>query len=78
MNIEDFKKNLEKFKGKIYFDHNLSKLNWFNIGGTAKIFFKPMNLQDLISFLNFYRNRGKIFILGAGSNTVSYTHLIAH
>ena len=68
MNIEDFKKNLEKFKGKIYFDHNLSKLNWFNIGGTAKIFFKPMNLQDLISFLNFYRNRGKIFILGAGSN----------
>ena len=68
MNIEDFKKNLEKFKGKIYFDHNLSKLNWFNIGGTAKIFFKPMNLQDLILFLNFYKNRGKIFILGAGSN----------
>ena len=68
MNIEDLKKNLEKFKGKIYFDHNLSKLNWFNIGGTAKIFFKPINLQDLISFLNFYRNRGKIFILGAGSN----------
>ena len=68
MNIEDFKQNLEKFKGKIYFDHNLSKLNWFNIGGTAKIFFKPINLQDLISFLNFYRNRGKIFILGAGSN----------
>ena len=68
MNIEDFKKNLEKFKGKIYFDHNLSKLNWFNIGGTAKIFFKPINLQDLILFLNFYRNRGKIFILGAGSN----------
>ena len=68
MNIEDFKKNLEKFKGKIYFDYNLSKLNWFNIGGTAKIFFKPMYLQDLISFLNFYRKRGKIFILGAGSN----------
>ena len=68
MNIEDFKKNLEKFKGKIYFDHNLSKLNWFNIGGTAKIFFKPINLKDLIFFLNFYRNRGKIFILGAGSN----------
>ena len=68
MNIEDFKKNLEKFEGKIYFDHNLSKLNWFNIGGTAKIFFKPMNLLDLISFLNFYKNRGKIFILGAGSN----------
>ena len=68
MNIEDFKKNLEKFKGKIYFDHNLSKLNWFNIGGNAKIFFKPINLKDLIFFLNFYRNRGKIFILGAGSN----------
>ena len=68
MNIEDLKKNSQKFQGKIYFDHNLNKLNWFNIGGTAKIFFKPINLQDLILFLNFYKNRGKIFILGAGSN----------
>ena len=70
MNTEDLKENLEKFKGKVYFDHNLSKLNWFNIGGKTNIFFKPENLQDLILFLNFYKNRGKIFIVGAGSNVL--------
>ncbi len=68
MNIKDLKSNLKKFKGKIYFNHSLRKLNWFNIGGNTKIFFKPENLQDLILFLNLYKNRGKIFIIGAGSN----------
>ena len=66
MNIEDFKKNLEKFKGKIYFDHNLSKLNWFNIGGTAKIFFKP---HDLLLAFHFFlqpmtwNSSGQFFIV---------------
>tara|TARA_B100000401_G_C52796506_1_gene716171 strand:+ start:104 stop:1012 length:909 start_codon:yes stop_codon:yes gene_type:complete len=68
MNIEDLKINQKNFKGKIYFDYNLSKLNWFNIGGNTKIFFKPDNLEDLILFLNIYNQRGKIFIIGAGSN----------
>ena len=68
MDVEDLKKNKEKFQGKIYFDYNIRKLNWFNIGGSAAIYFRPENLQDLIFFLNFYKNRGKIFIIGAGSN----------
>ena len=48
----------------------MSKSNWFNIGGKTKIFFKPQTLQDLIAFLKLYNKRGKIFLLGAGSNTL--------
>ena len=55
-------------RGDMLFDYSIKKLNWFNIGGKTKIFFKPYDLQDLIKFLKTYNNRGKIFVLGAGSN----------
>ena len=70
MEIEDLKKNKEKFQGKIYFDYDIRKLNWFNIGGSSRIYYRPENLKDLIVFLNFYKDRGKIFIIGAGSNVL--------
>ena len=38
MQLEDLK-NLNSTEGKIYFQYDLKKLNWFNIGGKAKIFF---------------------------------------
>ena len=63
--IQDYSKNI---KGKIKFDYDISKLNWFNIGGKVAIFFKPQSLQELIDFLRIYNNREKIFLLGAGSN----------
>ena len=65
--IENFK---NEFKADLYFDFNIKKLNWFNIGGKSKIFFKPKNLKELIKFLKLYSNRGKIFILGSGSNVL--------
>ena len=55
---------------RLNFDYDLSRLNWFNIGGKTKIFFVPNSLKDLSLFLRKYNNRGKIFILGAGSNTL--------
>ena len=70
MNINDIEKNSDKFTGKIYFDYDVNKLNWFNIGGKTKIYFKPETLKDLTLFLNIYKNRGKIFIIGAGSNVL--------
>ena len=70
MNISDIEKNSDKFTGKVYFDYDVSKLNWFNIGGKTKIYFKPETLKDLTSFLSIYKNRGKIFIIGAGSNVL--------
>ena len=68
MLVDSLKKFSEKSNGKIIFDYNLKKTNWFNIGGNAKAFFKPENLKDLINFLKIFGNKEKIFILGAGSN----------
>ncbi len=63
--IEVFAKQVTS---EIKFDYNLKKLNWFNIGGDAKVFFKPDNLDDLVTFLKTFGKSEKIFVLGAGSN----------
>ena len=63
--IESFSKNIS---GSLLFDYKLNKTNWFNIGGKTKIFFKPENLNELVIFLKLFNKRGKIFVLGAGSN----------
>ena len=70
MNIESFENRFKKFSKGIYFNHSLKKLNWFNIGGNANIYFKPENLQDLIEFLKMYKSDEKIFVIGAGSNVL--------
>ena len=68
MLADSLKKFSEQIKGKLIFDYDLRKTNWFNIGGNAKAFFKPENLIDLINFLKNFGHKEKIFILGAGSN----------
>ena len=65
--IKEIKKN---FSSQILFDENLSKYSWFNLGGPAKIIFKPKNLNELSSFLKTTSRLGKIKVLGAGSNTL--------
>ena len=70
MKLDDLE-NIQFFdKSRLSFDHDLSRLNWFNIGGKAKIFLFANSLKDLSIFLKKYNNRGKIFILGAGSNVL--------
>ncbi len=59
---------VKQIKSELKFDYNLKKLNWFNIGGDAKFFFKPDNLDDLVTFLKTFGKSEKIFVLGAGSN----------
>jgi len=68
MQVDSLKNFSKKINGKLLFDYDLKKNNWFNIGGKAKAFFKPENLDDLISFLKNFGNKEKIFILGVGSN----------
>ena len=52
-------------------DVDLKNYSWFNLGGRAKNFFKPNNINDLISFLKNKKNKNeKLHILGAGSNTL--------
>ncbi len=70
MIVHDIEKFATNIEGDISFDYSIKKLNWFNIGGKTKIFFKPNSLKELIEFLKIYSNRGKIFILGAGSNVL--------
>ena len=74
MKIDNYKNFLEEFSKDIKYDHELKKKTWFNIGGKAKIFYKANNLKDLVKFLKKINNKEKIFILGAGSNTLIPDH----
>ena len=61
----------KKFGKSLIINENLSKYSWFNLGGPADIFFKPEDKDQLIKFLNEIKdNNYKIYILGAGSNTL--------
>ena len=68
--ISELKNFSKDIRGKIIFDYDLKKTNWFNIGGIAKAYFKPENLNELISFLKRFGSKEKIFLLGAGSNVL--------
>ncbi len=70
MIIDDIKSFSKDTESDIFFDYEIKNLNWFNIGGSTKLFFKPKSLQELIKFLKLYNKRGKIFLLGAGSNVL--------
>ena len=54
MKINDIEKLVSDIDGDIFFNYDLKKLNWFNIGGKAEIFFKPNTLKSLVEFLNIY------------------------
>ena len=64
-NIQNIQKEIS---GKLLFNVDLSKFSWFNIGGKAKIFFKPNNFDELSFFLKNLKRKLPIKILGRGSN----------
>tara|TARA_B100000900_G_scaffold343672_1_gene307482 strand:+ start:2475 stop:3386 length:912 start_codon:yes stop_codon:yes gene_type:complete len=70
MKISDLEPLIKQFKKDIIFNADLKKKNWFNIGGKAKLFFRPAELNDLVKFLKILDNRERIHVLGAGSNTL--------
>ena len=70
MIVTDIIKFRDSIGDHIFFDYDIKNLNWFNIGGKTAIFYKPSSLKELIEFLKLYSNRGKIFVLGAGSNVL--------
>ena len=51
MLAEEIKKFSKEIKSKFYFDYDLKKKNWFNIGGKTKVYFKPESLTDLVLFI---------------------------
>ncbi len=70
MTINELKKLLVEFDENLEFEQSLKKKNWFNIGGKAKVFYKANNLNSLIKFLKKLDNKERLFIIGAGSNTL--------
>ncbi len=70
MKMQELKNLLKQFEKNIIFNADIKKKNWFNIGGKAKVFFKPTELKELIEFLKILNNKEKIYIIGAGSNVL--------
>ena len=70
MDIKDLENFKNKYNSDLFFNFNIKNLNWFNIGGKSKVFFKPKKLIELKEFLLLYANRGKLFVLGSGSNVL--------
>ena len=70
MLIEKIKKFSSETNIKFDFNYDLRRSNWFNIGGKTEVYFKPETLSNLVIFLKMFGSKEKIFILGAGSNTL--------
>ena len=68
--VSELKNFSKDIRGKLIFDYDIKKMNWFNIGGVAKAYFKPESLNELILFLKKFGSKEKIFLLGAGSNVL--------
>jgi UDP-N-acetylmuramate dehydrogenase len=62
--------NLPKVRGTYRFDVDLSKTNWFRVGGKAQILFLPKDVADLMFFLATKSSDLPITILGVGSNII--------
>jgi len=68
--ISQIKEIENEISSKISFSEKLSRLSWFNLGGPAKVLFRPQNLQELSIFLKKIKGNNKIKVLGVGSNTL--------
>ena len=49
--LDEIKNVSKKLPGQIFYEHSMKILNWFNLGGAAKVFFEPKTLEELIFFL---------------------------
>ena len=68
--VDKIKKVKSKIEGKITFNENLSKFTWFNLGGPAKIIFRPNNIKEL-SFLYDALSLWRGYIFDCG-NSMDY------
>ena len=68
--MEKLEELRNKISGKILFDEQLAKSSWFNIGGPAKILFKPESLNELSIFLKTINRELPVKVLGRGSNVL--------
>ncbi len=55
-------------RGKLLANHPLAPYTWLKVGGPAKLFFEPADLDDLKHFLSQRPADLRIFYMGLGSN----------
>jgi UDP-N-acetylmuramate dehydrogenase len=60
----------DKFKSQLIYGHPLARYTSWRVGGPAKIFYMPSNLQDLSRFLCRVPQEQAIVWLGLGSNVL--------
>ncbi|MCC2646599.1 MAG: UDP-N-acetylenolpyruvoylglucosamine reductase [Rickettsiaceae bacterium] len=65
-----FVKELPNIEGEYRFNADLTKTNWFNVGGPADILLRPKDTADLANFLVNKPFNLPITTLGVGSNII--------
>ena len=55
MKLNDLEKIDFSDNSRLTFEHDLSRLNWFNIGGKTQIYLFVNSLRDLSKFLKIYQ-----------------------
>ena len=65
--LSQIKEIRSKISGKILFDANLSKYSWFNLGGHARVIFKPKNLNELLKFRKFLKSSNSKYSVKTGN-----------
>lgn len=60
----------DTFRERIREQVDLSKTNWFRVGGPAEFLFKPNDTQDLAAFLAALPSEVPVTVLGVGSNVI--------
>jgi UDP-N-acetylmuramate dehydrogenase len=58
------------FHSRLRAQADLSKTNWFRVGGPAEWLFKPQSAQDLSDFLSQLPRTIAVTVLGVGSNLI--------
>lgn len=61
---------LPTVKGSYRESVDLSKTNWFRVGGEAEVVFRPADVEDLTYFLREKPLDVPVFCLGVGSNVI--------
>lgn len=61
---------LERVRGKCRSDYSLANMTWLKVGGKAKMFFVPADIDDLSTFLQQLDSNVPLLVLGNGSNMI--------
>lgn len=61
---------MQNVRGRVRQHADLSKINWFRVGGPAEYLFKPEDTDDLAEFLKHKPAATPVTVLGVGSNLI--------